>query len=239
MNQKTTANVTFLLPFSFDADLLLEDLEKCEGYEFHRHYVPSNYNKDKYILPLRSIGGDMNHVFAAPEVTAQYQDTAALKACPYFQKVIDTFECPKESIRIMRMSPGGEMKIHTDLNCGYEDGVFRTHIPIKTNDQVRFMVDGSPVKMSPGETWYINANLPHGVTNGGETDRVHLVLDCLRNEWSDEVFKSMGYDFEEEVRQKQPLYSQDTIRKMIEGLSEQDNEASAQLIADLKKQLEP
>ncbi len=238
MNQHTSKkNGSFKLPFSFDPDLLNLDLKKCLGYEFQSHYVPTNYSGENYILPLRSVGGSMKHVMATPEVADQYEDTEALKECGYFQEVINTFKCKKEAIRIMNMTPGEEMKVHTDFNCGYEDGIFRTHIPIKTNDQVIFQLDGKLVKMLPGETWYINANLPHGVKNDGSTDRVHLVLDCIRNEWSDELFRSAGYDFEEEINARKPVYSKDTLERMIEELSRQDTEGSKALVDDLKKQL--
>jgi quercetin dioxygenase-like cupin family protein len=37
--------------------------------------------------------------------------------------------------------------------------------------------------MREGESWYVNFNLPHRVLNLGETARVHLVLDCVLNDW--------------------------------------------------------
>lgn len=238
MNHSTSKkNGSFKLPFTFDPTLLNKDLKKCLGYEFQSHYVPANYSGSNYILPLRSVGGNIKHVMATPNVTDQYKDTEALHGCEYFQEVIDTFKCKKEAIRIMNMTPGEEMKVHTDFNCGYEDGFFRTHIPIKTNDQVLFQLDNTLVKMLPGETWYINANLPHGVKNEGTTDRVHLVLDCVRNEWSDEVFSAAGYDFEEEINAKKPVYAKETLERMIEELSRQNTEVSKALVDDLKKQL--
>ena len=238
MNSAPSPNAYFMLPMRFDPLLLNKDLEKCLNYEFHSHYVPSNYSGKKYILPLRSIGGSMDNVIAAPEMTDQYKDTEALESCPYFQEVVDQFQCKKETIRIMNMTPGEEMKVHTDLKCGYEDGAFRVHIPIKTNDQVEFRLEESLLKMRPGETWYINANLPHGVKNNGQTDRVHLVLDCIRNDWSDELFASVGYDFEAEAQLKEPVYSRETLIGMIENLSMHNNETSSTLIDDLRKQLE-
>ena len=37
--------------------------------------------------------------------------------------------------------------------------------------------------MQVGETWYVNVNLPHSVENLGATDRVHLVIDAVVNDW--------------------------------------------------------
>jgi hypothetical protein len=37
--------------------------------------------------------------------------------------------------------------------------------------------------MNEGEGWYLNLSLPHRVENNGTTDRVHLVIDYVVNEW--------------------------------------------------------
>ena len=44
--------------------------------------------------------------------------------------------------------------------------------------------------LAPGETWYLNVNLPHSVTNGGDEPRVHLVVDCEVNGWLRELFSA-------------------------------------------------
>ncbi len=238
MNVPSSKNASFLLPFSFDPTLLNEDLKKCMGYEFLRNYIPANYDGDKYILPLRSIDGKMDHGIALQGASNQFKDTEALKECNYFQEVINAFECPKESVRIMSLPAGAIINRHVDYQSGYEDGVFRIHIPIKTNDKVKFQLEDHDIKMNPGEAWYTNISLPHGVINEGKTGRVHLVLDCIRNDWSDEIFRSAGYDFEEESKAKTPVYSKETMKRMIEELSRQDNETSSLLIADLQKQLD-
>lgn len=41
--------------------------------------------------------------------------------------------------------------------------------------------------MKPGELWYLNVNRYHSVTNGGSTDRIHLVIDCIVNDWLREM----------------------------------------------------
>jgi hypothetical protein len=37
--------------------------------------------------------------------------------------------------------------------------------------------------MAPGECWYLRLSDPHRVANRGETDRIHLVIDCRANDW--------------------------------------------------------
>jgi hypothetical protein len=42
--------------------------------------------------------------------------------------------------------------------------------------------------MAEGECWYLNVNQPHRVENRGSADRVHLVLDCVVDEWLRALF---------------------------------------------------
>jgi hypothetical protein len=37
--------------------------------------------------------------------------------------------------------------------------------------------------MKPGEAWYLRLSDPHAVANRGSSDRVHLVLDLVVNDW--------------------------------------------------------
>ena len=74
------------------------------------------------------------------------------------------------------------MREHTDYNLGYEDGEVRFHVPVQTNpDGLR--ARGPALEMQPGESWYLDFNLPHRVANGGDAPRVHLVIDCVVNDW--------------------------------------------------------
>ncbi|TWV97945.1 aspartyl/asparaginyl beta-hydroxylase domain-containing protein [Chitinophaga pinensis] len=86
-----------------------------------------------------SVSGNSHDIFAHPD--AQYQDTPVLAEMPYAKEIIDSWQCEKEAIRLLSLSPGSEIKPHKDPGCGYEDGVFRIHIPIMTQSDVYFMLE--------------------------------------------------------------------------------------------------
>jgi Mg/Co/Ni transporter MgtE len=88
--------------------------------------------------------------------------------------------------------------------------------------------------MQPGEAWYTNVNLPHSVENKGQTNRVHLVIDCIRNEWSDELFKSMGYDFSQE-KEIEESFSKSEVLRIIEELEFQDTAESRRFLEEFKR----
>jgi len=230
-------NASFLLPFNLDTKLLKQDLEKCKEYNFLENYIPENYKGKDYILPLRSIGGKVDFSIAVANQKDQYKDTVVMEKCLYFKKVVASFLCEKEAVRIMNLPPGKKINTQTDYNCGYEDGIFRIHVPIQTNEEVFFILNDVRLIMNEGEVWYANVNLPHSVTNNGTTNRVHLVIDCVRNEWSDNLFRSLGYDFSQEDKEVNPEYSKETMIEMIKALKLQDNEGAKNLIKELEAKL--
>jgi aspartyl/asparaginyl beta-hydroxylase (cupin superfamily) len=90
----------------------------------------------------------------------------------------------------MRLKAGSSIREHRDYQLGFEDGEVRLHIPVVTNTEVEFVLDGVRSDMKEGECWYHNFNLPHRVANRGTVDRVHLVLDCVVNDWLREMLLS-------------------------------------------------
>ena len=46
--------------------------------------------------------------------------------------------------------------------------------------------------MLPGEVWYLDFDLPHEVSNTSDEGRVHLIIDCISNDWWDELMKPFG-----------------------------------------------
>lgn len=223
------------LPFHFSEEKLLADLEICKSYNFTSHFNKNDYSGEWTSIALRSQNGEEDNIFAFPQGEEKYKDTQLLQKCDYFREIVDSFECEKESIRLLNLKPGSVIKEHTDYNLGYEDGIFRIHIPITTNEKLHFFINFKEIKMLPSECWYGNFNLPHSVRNDGETERIHLVMDCLRNDWSDKIFSENGYNFNSE--NTQPEYSRETKLQMIEQLKLMDTETAREMVSQLNKEL--
>ncbi len=228
-------NIFFKLPFTFSEKLLVSNLQICDQYQYTPHFNTADYDGDWTSISLRSPSGEMDNIWAHSANTKAYKDTLLMEKCHYFKEVVDTFQCEKESVRLLKLAPHSKIKEHSDYNLSYEDGLFRIHVPILTNDRVYFYIQDKRVEMEVGSCWYGNFNLPHKVENQGDTDRIHLVIDCKRNAWSDELFKEMGYDFEEE--HKPVEYTDETKLKMIEALEHLDTEASRSLLKQLRSEL--
>ena len=220
------------LPFKVDLTVLQAEVQQCLDQQWVNHYNQKDYEGDWTLIALRSIDGAMHQVSA--QESDSYRDTPLLSQCPHIQHFLDQLKCDKMSIRLMRLAAGSVIKAHRDNHLGYEDGSFRLHLPIWTNDQVIFYIDGKPVHMEVGSCWYANFNLEHSVVNKGESDRVHLVVDCLRNKWSDEMMREAGYDFEAEKAAKRTI-DPAAVPEMIALLKAMNTPAAQTLIDQLQQ----
>jgi len=171
------------LPFTFDAQALKADLEKIKPEDWILHFNRSYFSGEWSGAALRSVGGVEGKLYPDPTAQGSYADTQLLARCENIRAALDSFECQMESVRLLKLSPGSEIREHKDYNLAIEDGEVRFHIPVFTNPLVEFRLDHKRIEMNEGECWYLNFNLPHSVANRGETDRIHLVVDCVMNDW--------------------------------------------------------
>lgn len=218
------------LPISFSIEKLKHDLSICENLLWKPHFNTNRYEGNWTSVSLRSQSGKETDIFSFPD--REYKNTPLLDKCSYFKEIMDWFECEKEAVRLLRLGPESEIKEHVDNDTSYEDGFFRIHIPIITNSDVFFYVDKKRVKMEMGECWYANFQLPHSVLNKSAEPRIHLTLDCIRNEWSDELFSKMGFDIY--YTPKNDEFSEEVKQQIIAELTRNPSEISAKIIADLQ-----
>jgi len=224
------------LPLQFDRQALVRDLEQVMRLSWLPHFNRQGYTGSWSALPLYAPGGDPNNIIALNTDETSVSETPTLSACSYFKEVISSFKCSFSAIRLLRLEPGGYIKPHRDLKSGYEDDFFRLHIPIVTNPRVDFTLEGERLIMGPGECWYTNVNFVHSVANRGTSDRVHLVIDGQRNDWSDELFFSLAPE-ESFLREETQTCDVITVRRMIEELEQQENEGAKALIKELEGKL--
>jgi hypothetical protein len=178
------------LPFSFDRDLLAADLRRLSASQWISHFITQNYDGDWSVIPLRASAGarhPVQMIYSNPTATA-FEDTPMLAACPYYRTVLDSFACPLQAVRLMRLTPGSVIKEHSDHDLCFEQGSVRLHIPITTNHGVAFELNRRRVILEAGSCWYLRLSDPHRVTNHGDADRVHMVIDATVNDWVEAAF---------------------------------------------------
>jgi hypothetical protein len=79
-------------------------------------------------------------------------------------------------VMLARMAPGGVIHPHRDENPAAK-WPHKVHIPLQTNDNVDFYVDGVRYHFAEGEVVEVNNMGVHAVENRGLTDRIHLIFE--------------------------------------------------------------
>ena len=77
-----------------------------------------------------------------------------------------------------KLLPGEVITPHRDAHPSFHNS-HRIHIPIKTNNRVRFMIDGQPHRLEVGKAYEINNQKTHSVMNKGEDERVNFIFDYV------------------------------------------------------------
>jgi len=214
--------------YTYDKDKLSTELKNVLQQDWSLHFNSKDFNGDWRSISLRSATGKSNDIYAQANVG--YKDTPVLEMMPYVRGILDGWQCEKEAVRLLSLAPGSEIKPHKDMGCGYSDGNFRIHIPIITNPEVYFTIEDETLHLQAGECWYMDFSKTHSIVNHGHTARVHLIMDCIRNEWTDQLFAAHGFD----ITRKEPAYDAATKARMIEELEKIDTEAARNIIASLK-----
>lgn len=120
------------LPFSFDENALLSDLENITENLWKPQVYKMNYSGTWTSLALLEPLGGENATFSYANA-GTLQESAILQQCPFLQHVLSQFQWPLRTARLLRLDAGAVIKPHTDYKLGYEDNNFRIHIPIITH----------------------------------------------------------------------------------------------------------
>lgn len=188
------------LALRFDAAALAEDVAGFAADAWLPHFNIHHHDGGWSGIALRAPGGDVAKLYPDPDAPVPYQATPLLARCPAVQAALAQLRCPIGSVRFLRLAPGSRIREHRDYDLAFADGELRLHIPVTTHPDVEFVLAGRRVEMSPGECWYLNLNHLHRALNRSSVDRVHLVVDCVVNEWLASLFPAEIADASSEAR---------------------------------------
>ena len=105
----------------------------------------------------------------------------ANQAMPLINDIIETYYNPGGIVlRAMaaKLKSGGRINPHTDALQSFHMG-HRIHVPITTNEAVRFMIEGKPYKFEVGHAYEINNQKTHSVMNMSKEDRISFIFDYV------------------------------------------------------------
>lgn len=220
------------LPVSFDVARLQADLTRCAQLQWPAHYNQWDYAGSWTCISLRSASGAADDIYTHSSGTT-WQNTSLLDSCDYFREVLSFFQCPLETVRLLNLAPGSAIHTHRDRHTDYASGFLRIHIPVITRPEVEFIVDGVHLPLQEGSCWYANFDLPHSVRNNSTVNRVHLVVDALRNEWTDQLLEQAGFPVAAVTTG--PTYSAEEKAAIIASLLAMDTDTSRALALQMQQ----
>ena len=177
------AYINFLVPI-----IAIQEEVKSLNTGWKSHFNTSDYLGEWNVIALRSPGGKIETIIPDLMNHGSYENTILMDQCPGIKQIVSQLQCDVLSVRLLNLKAGAVIKEHRDRELAFEKGEARLHFPIFTNSRLEFYVDNERLVMDEGTCWYINANLPHRVSNNGSTDRIHLVIDCKVNTWLQTLF---------------------------------------------------
>lgn len=222
----------------FDAATLQHEFTGLQKSNWQAHYNKSHYEGDWSSIALRSINGDVENTISLHTLPPglSYSDTPLLEQCPYIQSLLSSFQCEKTSVRLMKLNAGALIKEHTDQEMYMEAGEARFHIPVQTNKDVAFFIMEDRIPMLAGECWYLNLSLPHKVHNAGDEDRIHLVIDCVVNDWVRKLLNEQDTERKDMDEMPGQAIKNEDKAKIISELRSLNTPAALQLLSQLEAQ---
>jgi hypothetical protein len=220
------------------AKLLLPfDLQKVQSEllstadEWKLHLNKFHYTGSWKVLSLRSPGGNPQNIVPDLIGESEFLDTIYMEQFPSVKHLLLSMHCPIMAVRFLNLQSRAIIKEHTDTDLAFEKGEARLHFPVFTNPGVEFYCEQDRVFLNEGECWYLNANLPHRVSNNSNEDRIHLVIDCKVNDW----LKNMINSSDKIAYKKEEV--DDNLLKMIKELRYQNTDASNNLADELEQKV--
>jgi LPS sulfotransferase NodH len=158
----------YRLPVQFDVARLQAEIAALPPEAWARH--PNEIAGNSALRLITADGGEND------DVHGRMQPTPWLQRSPYIQQVLASFGVVWGRSRLMRLAPGAEVPMHSDINYHWSTRV-RLHIPVVTRPEVRFFCEDEEVHMAAGEAWVFDNWRQHRVTNHTPEERIHLVAD--------------------------------------------------------------
>ena len=115
-------------------------------------------------------------------------ESELLQVAPAMHSALAALRCSIQRVRLQSLGPGGRIEEHSDSLLGFSAGLIRVHIPVVTNQDFHFYIDGQRCLWQAGDLWYGDFSKPHKGENRGTTIRRHLVIDVYVDDLTAALF---------------------------------------------------
>jgi len=148
-----------------------------------------NDQKDSLTIPIYNQPDIDSRVFYHKIINKHYIELLRDELMECFIMIDQVYKHgePKR-VMLVNLPPGKNVRPHVD-SSRHLARCRRIHLPIVTNNQVKFFCGGSIIPMDEGVLTDFNNNIIHSVLNESTKSRIHLIIDW--GQQIDEFYK--GY----------------------------------------------
>lgn len=175
MAQLLTAPFT-QLPVALDPQPLLKEIERLGRSAWIDHRL-----KNLYSIPLVAI------------IDNKARWCSAIDKLPKLQSLLHTWNAPIGESRVSILEPGAVVESHVDVDYYWKHRL-RVHIVLQTNPKALFGCGNQVLSLPAGQLWVSNNWAPHWISNKGNSDRIHVVIDTVGSptlwQWVDKGWHS-------------------------------------------------
>ena len=160
MAQLLTAPFT-QLSVVFDPQPILCEVNRLDKSTWIEHRL-----KNLYSIPLVA-GIDDNVTWCS-----------VIEQLPHLRALLHTWNAPLGKTRISILEPGASVDVHVDIDYYWKHRL-RVHIVLQTNPQALFGCGKDILSLPAGQLWVSNNWAPHWISNNGNSNRIHIVVDTV------------------------------------------------------------
>ena len=201
---------------TFDGDTLDRLLKEIKNADIPYKKAYSDYQS----------GGWLTAALYAPDEdcdSAEICDGCAvpceiMKQLPETKALLNALGLDYFSVRIAATQPDAYLWEHADYLELDESQKLRLHIPLDTNSGARMSFSDKSVHLEKGYLWKLDPKLEHAIENKGNSERIHLILDCNMNDRLQQLLA--GEFLNQDNIQKLPFMSEDIEAEYIKAASE-------------------
>ncbi len=104
---------------------------------------------------------------------------------PVMQAAIAPYQFRKPQFpkaMLAKLAAGHTIDPHYD-GAGSNQRVHKIHVPLVTNSEASFLVNGENFHLETGKAYEVNNIVSHGAANGGPEDRIHFIFEVFEGDY--------------------------------------------------------
>lgn len=160
-----------------DKKIISNILEKIDESDWHIDDYRNKIFPDVNSIPIfhTTTCGDICNKMSSIEKKPLFEKFYPL-ILPILDELKNHYDYNYHASVMAKLSPHGSIHPHCDRG-DFLERCHRVHVPLQTNEKVVYWIAGENYYWEVGNIYEFDNTLVHGVFNGSDKERIHLILN--------------------------------------------------------------